>query len=261
MAFTIVLCSGAWPLLEFFDPLIKAFELKNQKAICKITPSYPNYSPEDPPKINPDSEYLRNSVLEPLLQEGKDIVLFAHSYGGIYAPASVEGMSKKERQAKGLEGGIIGIILNAAFVASKGTSAIAAMGIDPENLPEWIVHDESTGLVSFEKESAKTRLYHDLPPDEAERLANALPPQPYACFATPTHWDPYQDPNFKGKVGYIFTEADRILPFEVQQIFVQMGNIEKTHLMKDSSHSPHLEQPDELADVVLKLVKAITEEK
>lgn len=102
-------------------------------------------------------------------------------------------------------------------------------------------------------------VFHDLPDDEAERLANLLPKQPYACFSTPTHWDPYKDPNFQGILGYIYTEADRIVPFEAQRMYVQLAGIEKTHVLKDSSHSPHIEQPQQLARVVLQLVRAIAE--
>ena len=109
--------------------------------------------------------------------------------------------------------------------------------------------------MSFDKQYVKEMLFHDLDDEEAEKMADAFPAQPYACFSTPTHWDPYGDPNFQGKIGYIFTEADRILPVEAQEMYVQMGGIEKTRVLKDSSHSPHIERPDELAEAVLDLVR------
>ncbi|RYP60159.1 hypothetical protein DL769_008252 [Monosporascus sp. CRB-8-3] len=258
MKFTIVICPGAWPRVQFFEPLIQAFEAKHHTAICKVPLTYPVYSPGNTPEVNPDSEYLRTHVLEPMLEEGRDIVIFMHSYGGVYGPESLEGISKKEREAKGLKGGVIAIIFNAAVIAPKGTTAIAAMGLDSVNLPEWVAHD-ATGLVAFEKERAKAMLFHDLPDEEAERLANMLPKQSYVCLSTPTHWDPYQDPNFQGTFGYIFTEADRIVPLEAQQMYVRMAAIEKTHLLKESSHSPHIKRPEELAEAVLNLVGAIAE--
>ncbi|KAM7201205.1 hypothetical protein V8F20_004951 [Naviculisporaceae sp. PSN 640] len=259
--FTIVICPGAWPLTQFFEPLIHAFAGRNQTAICKVQPASPTYSAQNPPSINPDSDYFRGSVLDPLLSEGKDIVVFTHSYGGVYGPSSLEGISKQERETKGLEGGVVAAVLVASFIAPKGTTAMAAMGVDPNNLPGWIVHNECTGLVSFDKASAKAMLFHDLPDQEAEKLADMLPPQPYACFSTPAHWDPYHDSNYKGKLGYIFTEADRIVPLEAQRMYVQMGGIEKTRMLEGSSHSPHIERPGELADVVLDLVKEIIAEK
>lgn len=104
-------------------------------------------------------------------------------------------------------------------------------------------------------------LYHDLPDEEGERLANMLPKQPFACFSTPTHWDPFHNPDFQGMFGYIFTEADRIVPIEAQHGYAQKAAVEATYLLKDSSHSPHIEQPEELAGVILNLVKRITDKK
>lgn len=104
-------------------------------------------------------------------------------------------------------------------------------------------------------------LYHDLPDEEGERLANMLPKQPFACFYTPTHWDPFHAPEFQGTFGYIFTEADRIVPLEAQREYAQNAAVGTTYLLKGSSHSPHIEQPEELVDVVLDLVKTIMDKK
>jgi hypothetical protein len=66
-----------------------------------------------------------------------------HSYGGNYGPSSLEGLSKREITERGLEGGVVALIFVTAFVARKGISAMAAMGIDPENIPDWINYDVS----------------------------------------------------------------------------------------------------------------------
>lgn len=151
MSFTVVICSGAWPLVQFFDPLVQAFASKGYEAICKVPPSYLTYSPKSPPEVNPDTTYLRSYVLDPLLKEEKDIVLFMHSYGGAYGPGSLEGISKKEREANGLKGGVVASIFNAAFVAPKGTTPLQAMHLDPENLPEWIDYDVGDYLIYYQQ--------------------------------------------------------------------------------------------------------------
>ncbi|KAI1455922.1 alpha/beta-hydrolase [Annulohypoxylon moriforme] len=257
MDFTVVICYGAWPLMPFFEPLIKSFSSKGHIAICNIPATYPAYDPSNPPKINPDTDHLRNHVLEPLLEEGKDIVIFMHSYGGAYGPEALKGCSKMEREKKGLTGGIVASIFTAAFVVPEGATPMGAMGLDPNDFPEWIDYDKSAGLVGFKKEHAKTMVFHDLPEEQGETLASMLPKQPYACFSTPARWDPFNDPSFQGTFGYIFTEADRIIPLEAQRKYVETARIDKTYLFKDSSHSPHIERPDELVDVVLDLVKDI----
>jgi hypothetical protein len=99
-------------------------------------------------------------------------------------------------------------------------------------------------------------LFHDLPEDEAIRLANALPAQPYACFAAPVQYDPYGDPMFSKLFGYIFTEADIILPLEAQKRYAETAGA-VTVTLKDSSHSAHIERPGELADATIDLVRTI----
>ena len=101
-------------------------------------------------------------------------------------------------------------------------------------------------------------LFHDLPDDEAERLADALPKQPWACFSTVAQWDPFDDVHFAGTIGYIYTEADRILPYEMQKLFAQVAHAEKSRVLEGSSHSPHIERPGELASMVVDLVEEIT---
>ncbi|KAF2800541.1 alpha/beta-hydrolase [Melanomma pulvis-pyrius CBS 109.77] len=254
---TIVICPGAWAAKQFFDPVMSAFEAKGYPTVWDIS-SYPEHDPASFPPENLDAKHLRERVLTPLVEQGKDVVLFMHSYGGIYGPSAVEGLSKKERTSNGLKGGLIALLWTAAFVARKGTSAMAAMGIDPNNLPEWIDHDETTNWVVIRKTHAKAMLFHDLPDEEADRLAEALPQQPFSCFALPVLYDPYDDPNFQDSFGYIFTDADRIIPYELQQKYVQIGGIKKTMVLEGSSHSPHLEQPVQLVGNLVGLLEELT---
>ncbi|KAK7914077.1 hypothetical protein PG985_011780 [Apiospora marii] len=272
---TIVICSGAWPLESFFHPLIQAFKDLGQTAICRVPPSYPAADPDNPPERNYDSVFLRTHVLDPLIEEGENIVIFMHSYGGVYGPEALEGTSKRERLSKGLQGGVVAVIFAAAHIALKGESAIDAMGLDPENLPDFLEHDvskprakihgenadvnqkRSTDLVGFRKAAAKAMLFHDLPDEEADKLADSLPKQPFTCFSTPVRWDPYRDPNFEGLLGYIHTEADRILPLERQKHYVDSAGIQHTYMMEKMSHSPHHEQPELLATIVVDMMEQI----
>lgn len=177
--------------------------------------------------------------------------------------------------SKGLQGVVVAVIFAAAHIALKGVSAIDAMGLDPDNLPDYLEHDvsklranahgpnahvrqkRSTDLVGFKKAAAKAMLFHDLPDEEADRLAGLLPKQPLTCFSTPVQWDPYHDPNFEGLLGYIYTEADKILPLEKHKHCVDSAGIPHTYMMENMSHSPHHEQPERLAVIVVDMMEDI----
>jgi hypothetical protein len=138
---TVVICPGAWQVVDFFHPLKAAFEELGYPTVCDISDGYPGYDHMKPPKINPDATFLRDQVLKPLVEKGTDVVLFMHSYGGIYGPAALEGLGKPDRQRAGLEGGVIAAVFTAAFIARKGSSAMSAMGFSADKIPAWVDHD------------------------------------------------------------------------------------------------------------------------
>lgn len=53
------------------------------------------------------------------MDEGKEIVIATHSYGGIPGCASTAGLSIEERAVQGMKGGFRAIIFMAAFTISK----------------------------------------------------------------------------------------------------------------------------------------------
>lgn len=73
---------------------------------------------------------------EKLADDGKDIVLTMHSYGGVPGTESARGLGKKERQANGKPGGIVSLVYCSALVAKVGQSAHMAMGGDMPDMGE-----------------------------------------------------------------------------------------------------------------------------
>lgn len=100
-------------------------------------------------------------------------------------------------------------------------------------------------------------LFPDLSDEEAEPLVAALPEQPYSSFAVPLLYDPYSDPMFTNSIGYIFTEADRVIPLVAQEMYAKTASASANIMLAGSPHSPHVERPAELADTTIDLVKKI----
>jgi hypothetical protein len=77
-----------------------------------------------------------------IADEGKDIVLVMHSYGGIPATESAHGLAKKDREAAGKKGGIVALLYVAALlvqpVMSLGSTLGAGYGI-----PDYVKVDVS----------------------------------------------------------------------------------------------------------------------
>jgi len=80
--------------------------------------------PPNPDEISTtiDTNFIRNTLLRPFFDVGKEVILVMHSYGAIPGTAAAVGFSKAERRSAGLHGGIIGMIFIAAFIAREGES-------------------------------------------------------------------------------------------------------------------------------------------
>ncbi len=60
---------------------------------------------------------------EQLADEGKDVILIGHSYGGVPLSQSTKGLSRQSRAALGKPGGIIRLGYIGAIVPAEGQSA------------------------------------------------------------------------------------------------------------------------------------------
>lgn len=85
-----------------------------------------------------------HAVIDPILEEGKDVVVLSHSLGGLIAANAVEGRDIASRSAEGLQGGVIQLIYLAAFMAPAGYSLYNLMG---NSWFDWMVVQVSRCLL------------------------------------------------------------------------------------------------------------------
>lgn len=124
---TIVIVPGAWHSPLHYSPLTALFGNAGHTVSSSALPSI---NPPEPDSVTTtsDANFISENLLAPLLNEGKDILLVMHSYGGSPGSVAARGQSKVERASKGLEGGIIGLVFIAALVAPEGASLLAMVG-------------------------------------------------------------------------------------------------------------------------------------
>lgn len=81
-----------------------------------------------------------SAVVASYADQGKDIVLATHSYGGIAGAEGAKGLSKKEREENGKKGGIIRLVYITALIAQVGQSLGEVMAEIP---PSQVIVDVS----------------------------------------------------------------------------------------------------------------------
>jgi pimeloyl-ACP methyl ester carboxylesterase len=123
---TIVLVTGAWHPSSAYEDLIALLEKAGYPVLVTTLPSL---NPKDPSGCDctSDAASVREQFL-PTIEEGKDVIVLCHSYGGIPAGGAARGLSKSVRMKQGDKGGVVGLIYLSAFVVPEGMSLVDYLG-------------------------------------------------------------------------------------------------------------------------------------
>ncbi len=153
-------------------------------------------------------------------------VLVGHSYGGTVVTEAAAGTDA------------VALVYVCAFQLDRGESLMAAIG---GRLGPWIDVDEATGTMTV-NDPVRT-FYADVDPARARELSAKLVPQTLASFNDPLTVSAWRDlPS-----TYVVCSQDHAIPPAAQQAMSERSGTVHT---LDSSHSPFLSHPAELAQLI-----------
>ncbi|KAB8298318.1 hypothetical protein EYC80_002046 [Monilinia laxa] len=256
----IVLFPGAFHSTNAFMLLKTAFEEKSYT--CILPPNPPRLGKSDFTDVNLDTDvsFFRESVLLPLLNDGRELVLILHSYAGVSVGGAVQGLTISERQMAGQKGGVCGLIGISAMTFPAGVSFQEFLQVTEEMLPWTTVDAEKNKILVKNVELGVQHFYNQLPATEAQKWAAEIQSQSLATFKTKAKYSPYTDEAWKGKLAYLLYENDRTFSMQIQQSFVQAGSFDIVESLP-ASHFPFLDMPERTADVITKIIVAFGKER
>jgi len=124
---TFLFIPGAWHAADGFED-VRASLASRKIKIPTVALSLPSIGAEPPNKgLAVDTLHAHNEI-EKLVEQGKKVVVIAHSYGGMVGAGAVKGLSYSERKQEGKKGGVIMLVYMAAFVSQKGGSLLGMLG-------------------------------------------------------------------------------------------------------------------------------------
>jgi pimeloyl-ACP methyl ester carboxylesterase len=141
---TILFVPGAWHTPAHYQSFFQKLQDAGYPTNSKQLPSVGATEPETQTSAA-DAAFIRGNVLLPDIEQGKDVILVMHSYGGCPGAAAAKGLSKAERTAVGKTGGIVGLVFMCAFVANEGDSLRSKLPgnkLDPWNILNVCVPQE-----------------------------------------------------------------------------------------------------------------------
>ena len=118
---TVLLVTGASTTAHCYDLLIPLLQQAGYSTTAVTLPSCNPPNPEDCTAAAGGKELLEQHLL-PLIDDGKDVVVFAHSFGATSLSGAAHHLSKSERTVEGLSGGILGLIYISFALTPDGQS-------------------------------------------------------------------------------------------------------------------------------------------
>jgi pimeloyl-ACP methyl ester carboxylesterase len=227
---TVVLVHGAWHSPWCWNQVVTEL---NHYGTPSVTVDLPSCRDDGTPAgdMHADADAIRQT-----LDRYDDVVLVAHSYGGIPATEAAAGHPAVRH-----------IVYVAAYNADEGESlmgyAVPDPGPDVLN-PGTDLDIGATGMMAVKAERAPTLFYNDLEPAAAAEAVSHLRAMSAAVLEqTPTAiaW--------KGIPStYVLTGLDNATPTVVQRELCKRAG--QVYELEDSGHSPFLSQPKKVADVI-----------
>jgi alpha-beta hydrolase superfamily lysophospholipase len=129
---SILFIPGSFALPEFYDPVVNAVAAKGYEIRALHLPSVGlKTGPREgePPTMYDDATFIAKET-EKLADEGKNVIIVAHSYGAVPATESTKGLGKEERQTQGKKGGIVKLAYMTALVPAVGITAGGVLPAD-----------------------------------------------------------------------------------------------------------------------------------
>lgn len=115
---TVVFVPGGWHLPSHYKLMTDHIVAKGYKLVAIRTPGVRQTSPY-PTDFTMDTGAVVSALLTEL-DEGNEVFVVMHSYGGVPGSAAVQGLTKEDRQKEGLKGGVIGLVYLTSFALEEG---------------------------------------------------------------------------------------------------------------------------------------------
>lgn len=120
-------------LYDNFVELVRANGLDIKAIHLETVGLEPGKGRDTQPANMYDDAALIAKEVEALADEGREVILIPHSYGGMPATESTKGLSVQERQKKGKKGGLIRLAYKTVLLTTPGHSAMEVLEPPPDN--------------------------------------------------------------------------------------------------------------------------------
>ncbi|KAH7308527.1 Alpha/beta hydrolase fold-1 [Stachybotrys elegans] len=253
---SVLIVPGSFSSGEFYYPLRDAIMAQGFEAKAINLPTV-KINPNDtrtPPPMYADADLVAAEV-EKLADEGKDVIVVAHSYGGVPMTQGAAGLGKATRAKEGKKGGITTLAYMTAFLPELGQAAIEILSDVPPGQAIQ-VGDDNGWWYHLNRTAAVDLVFNDLPREEALEWSTRFGNHSAQSFLDPTTQLGYLEEDVA--ISYLFCEHDRTIPPTHQQRSIDIAErqgktVAVTRIAAD--HAPMLSAFDEVVGWIVGIAR------
>ncbi|KAF8205333.1 Alpha/Beta hydrolase protein [Mycena galopus ATCC 62051] len=187
-----------------------------------------------------------------LADDGADVVLVAHSYGGVVAGEAAKGLARSVRAQEGKKGGIVRIVFVAAVVPREGETSTDALG---SAAPVEYIGLEEGHLSITDPAKGAPIIFSDLPLAEGVAWTAKFSTHSPVSFGQKVTYAAYKDI----PISYVLCENDALITPAQQHKMIaglesEMGGKTVDLHPVQSGHGINVSQPGTMVDVVRRIL-------
>ena len=170
---TVLIVPGAWHGSIHMGPLTEHLSSHGYPSIALDLPTAG--APDK--DLYDDIAFITSHLEELISQQGKEVIVIVHSYGGIPGSSAARPFVKKERARNGKEGGVIGVLYISSWAMPAGKTVMDAVeGMDVD----WMKIDVPTQTSTYTSSLNSHRPQSPPPqmPPTSSTTTSPPPPQP-----------------------------------------------------------------------------------
>jgi len=236
---TIVIIPGAWSSAADWGYVVPELEAAgNEVIVVNLAGHGKDTTPIATISLQGYVDAVKNAI-----GTRKNVTLVAHSFGGVVASQVGEEIPSQIKE----------IVFVAAYVPKNGESLLSLATVDADShVGKWLQIKETEGIAVVAKEGIVDSFFADAPKQVQDYVVDHFPAEPLAPLATPVKTTPAN--LGKVKKAFVFTANDHTNSPSLQHKMVAANGITKTFTLQ-SSHTPFVSMPKELAAIIIKEAK------
>ena len=248
---TILWIPGSFSSAYLYDNVAAIFKSLGYPFEIASLPSSSRKPPEPAATLAEDVKFYSDILSKLCHQEGKNVVVVGHSYGGMVSTETVKGFTDSTSG----KGKVIGIVYLTCLVPKVGNSLQSMMKDEPtldfiKMDGEYMYHDPP-------EISAKVN-YSDVPLEKGLEMVKHFTYHSGPSFAGETQYEGYRDVD---NVAFIFCTKDATLLPDFQKRCIQNINDGREGKSQckvyelESGHIPTYSQPENTSNLIAKAIE------